>query len=114
MPSSSLPHILNKKKNRMCLDTTAHSGGLQKMETRSSFHFLIFYDLALLLPNKLASTMSISPRRPSGMTSSETPFHKVRYYERLQIVVARLYDTSHELCDIILAAQEHAQLLAFC
>ena len=50
---------------------------------------------------------------PSGMTSSETLLYKTSYYECLQTVVARLYDTSHELCGITLAAQAHAQLLAF-
>ena len=75
------------------------------METARSLQLLIFYDLALLLPNKPASTMSILPSSPSGMTSSETPYYKTKYYDCLQNVVARLYDTSHELCDVILAAQ---------
>ena len=58
--------------------------------------------------------MSILPSSPSGMTSSETPLYKFSYYDRLQNVIARLYDTSHELCGITLAAEEHSHLLAFC
>ena len=68
---------------------------------------------SLAFAAKPASTMSILPSSPSGMTSSESPFYKVRYYERLQNVIARLHDTSHELCAVILAAEEHPQLLAF-
>ena len=58
--------------------------------------------------------MSILPSSPSGMTSSETLLYEVRYYECLQNIIARFYDTSHELCGITLAAEEHPQLLALC
>ena len=60
--------------------------------------------ISALLNRPLLFILCISSIQ-SGMTSSETPLYKTNYYECLQNVIARLYDTSHELCGITLAAR---------